>query len=486
MLSQEARSFRSVALEECETLLRASRPVLDGKPKEELSDDEKEREKQRLRLEWTRVAEGVLVAPPHSQASSRECPLSLEYEPLNDPLNRDLARCFSKYRYIVQPPTIDADRASTVLQELLITNEEQSYQTEKIAGGVTMYDLASIAAYKDDPELSGLLEKIGYEAAAAAGLDIERTHVMVAPKLLKVEPGYGQQLVHWDTMDAWNNTGSYAMILNCSERTVSSTAFPRFSVPLEFQFDEPDPTAQEHVGLTPARLEQLRHRQKQARLRQLAYLLDPEWFHSVEFKRGEVGFFEQSNPHFGTRNESSRPRVVFFCMFVRSSVQASVTSMSADADQFFRWMYMWEAFRTPVNRWPREWAEALLEDVDEGPIARFRSTRDAKEAKVCLSKHGLLPQYLAVVKAKDQAEANRLKEAEMMRLARAHVLKQARGQEKLTRGELKREVIKDGIRRSLPPVDVDPPAPQTRNRRPPQRVVPSPRRQPPPRSRGAR
>jgi hypothetical protein len=311
---------------------------------------------------------------------------------------------------------------------------------------------------------------------------------MVAPKLLKVEPGCGQQVVHWDTGDAWRNTESYAMILNCSEKTVSSTAFPRFSVPQEFQFDEePDPAAPEHVGLTPAQLNQLQHRKEQARLRQLAYLLDPEWFHSVDFRRAEVGFFEQSIPHFGTRNDSSRPRVVFFCMFVKRSAQARVASMSADADQFFRWMYMWQAFRTPERHWPREWAEALLEDVDEGPIARFRHIRDQDEAKTCLSKHSLLQQYRAVVKAKDLAEVNRQKEAELMRRARAHVLKEARGQEKPTRGDLKREVIKDRIRRLLPPVVVDPPAPLTRNRQRPQhRLLPSPRRQPPPHSRGAR
>jgi hypothetical protein len=229
-----------------------------------------------------------------------------------------------------------------------------------------------IAAYKSQ-KLAMDVWKVAVEAASNVGVDVSELR-LAATKLLKVEPGAGDQVIHWDTGDAWNNTGSYAMILNCSEKTVSSTAFPRFSVPQEFQFDEePDPAAPEHVGMSRARLEELAQQSREIKLRRLACLLDPEWYHRVDFKRGQVGWFEQSIPHKGNRNDSNATRVVLFCLL--QDPRARVT----DENSYFRWMFLDEV------RMPRQqFAEALMEDADETPIERYEDRDVQAEARKCL------------------------------------------------------------------------------------------------------
>jgi hypothetical protein len=305
---------------------------------------------------------------------SARAPLTLDWAPLRDhpalkKEHPDLQSFYALYKYTVQPPTVLSEDTANKVSELRITRKEERKATV-IAGGVKMYDVKHIAAYKSS--LAEDVLAVAREAASKAGVDWSNLK-LAATKLLKVEPGAGDQVVHWDTGGAWTNTGSYAMILNCSEKTVSSTAFPRFSMPQEFQLDEPDTAAHGRVRLSRAQRERLAEQARHIKLRRLAFLLDPEWYHSIEFKRGEVGWFEQSIPHKGTRNDSNATRVVLFCLLQVPRMRET------DENSYFRWMFMDE-----VGMSKQQYAEALMEDADETPVERYRCASQQTKARECL------------------------------------------------------------------------------------------------------
>lgn len=194
-----------------------------------------------------------------------------------------------------------------------------------------------------------------FEAAKLLDIDTDLLHVVV-PKLLTSAPEAGRQGVHWDCKGGHLVHNKLSCVLYCT--MTHSTALPRFP---QNQFVSDNP----------------------AELRRNAYLLDPEWYHSVPVFAGELAIFLQHVPHFGVRNRSSQNRVVLFTMLSPSNEAAQ------DDHQFFRWMFMAEAFGTNS----KQFAEALVENKQYSPLQRYYTLSHRKIAEACLRKHQLFTAY---------------------------------------------------------------------------------------------
>jgi hypothetical protein len=321
---------------------------------------------------------------------------------------------FDTYRAVCLNKTDATLQAALKARNLRITDEERRDGgiTTRIAGGVTMFECEKLACWQADSTLRKTFTDMAFESATRAGRDVlHLTHSMVSPKLLKVEPGAGEQIIHWDTAEAWNGNGTFAVILNCSLDEVQSTAVPIYSTAQEFAFANP---------LIPTGPE----------LRARVELLQPEFFHSVAFRRANVMFFEQTIPHKGTKNTSNSLRVVFFCLLCEARVPPrvssrrgradirAVSSMMAepeDANQFFTWLYYYRAYVETDDEgieknWPIEYAQVLLDNAQETPVERYRDEQDVKYAKECLKRHGMLAAYNKRAKLNNDAYAAREQE----------------------------------------------------------------------------
>ena len=118
-------------------------------------------------------------------------------------------------------------------------------------------------------------------------------------------------------------------------------------------------------------------------MRPRAYLLDSEWFHSIPVHPGDMMILWQSIPHFGVRNNSTLlPRIGLF------SILSSDDSDDQDEYQYFRWMYIADAYGNDS----RQYAEALVQGKQHDPLKRMdgQSYRRARET---LKKYRLFTAY---------------------------------------------------------------------------------------------
>jgi len=329
----------------------------------------------------------------------------LEHQSTLDATQR---KCFfEKYSFacVKSPPEWKLQLALSA-RNLAITTKESNNDlvTSQIAGSVTMYNLEKIEAYRSDKHFQAQLHGVAIDASAAVGLDLRQTHELVAPKLLKVEPGAGEQVIHWDTSDAWDKRGTYAVIFNCSEDVagINTTAVPRFSTKREFDFPGPSSATVEL---------------DQEKMRSRVHLLKSEWYHRVPFHTGETMFFEQTIPHKGTANDSKKTRVVLFCLLqplterkrqlppreVLKRTAIHEARKEADENQYFSWMFIHDAFvqsdseGRPLNK-PMEYAEALFANKKESPIERYEQEEAREYAYTCLKHFGLFCRYVNAAK----------------------------------------------------------------------------------------
>lgn len=139
-------------------------------------------------------------------------------------------------------------------------------------------------------------------------------------------------------------------------------------------------------------------------MRDKAYLLSEEWFHSVPLQPGDMLVFKQSVPHFGVRNQSIQPRMMLFTMLVPEEKEEEekaeeededadmqedeVKELESDEYQFFRWMYMSEAY----GEKSLEFAQSLVHDKHNNPLGRYPS-KLYKQSVACLKQHQLYAAY---------------------------------------------------------------------------------------------
>ena len=119
--------------------------------------------------------------------------------------------------------------------------------------------------------------------------------MLVTPACVPGWPPVGEQLVHWDFSNAFRAENMFTMLWHLTaapgQRT---TALPRF--PAYCQPDEHTSHVELRSFLPP--------------------LFDKANYESDEADIGDVSFFDECVPHFGTANTSSEERVVVFFMFV--------------------------------------------------------------------------------------------------------------------------------------------------------------------------
>jgi hypothetical protein len=159
----------------------------------------------------------------------------------------------------------------------------------EIAGRVNQQDLTQHAEFQRDGQLFHQWEEILHASAKCLGVATAPLHV-VAPKQLVAEMDKGQQAIHWDSYEGHLTANEkLSCIMYCSSGS-HSTAMPRFQP------------------------QHLRPGRNPAAMRAAAYLLDPEWYHSVPVMPGDIMIFRQSIPHFGVRNRALSSRVALFSM----------------------------------------------------------------------------------------------------------------------------------------------------------------------------
>jgi hypothetical protein len=170
----------------------------------------------------------------------------------------------------------------------------------KIAGEVRQLDiLHAPALVKHNPLLLGRMAELAHRIAATCGIT-RATHKIVSIKMLVTparvpgQPPLGEQLVHWDFSNAFLAQGMHTMLWHLSEAPGQrTTALPRFAA--HHQPDERTTDLELRAFLPP--------------------LFDKSNYESEAASVGDVTFFDQRTPHFGTANESSEERVVVFVMF---------------------------------------------------------------------------------------------------------------------------------------------------------------------------
>ena len=170
-------------------------------------------------------------------------------------------------------------------------------------------------------------------------------------KLLLAALNDGEQPIHWDS-DRWGEaraaSGSGPSRPPCVSILVfltdcDSTSLPIF--PAEF-LSTPSDDANE-----------MRHN---------AHFLRPEFFHRVPVKAGTILIFKHECPHHGVRSDTQGiPRAVLFGMY---SHKPDESSMEQDAEQYFSWHYVRDAFGLASIEFQAALQQALQLKYD--PIAR--------------------------------------------------------------------------------------------------------------------
>jgi hypothetical protein len=273
---------------------------------------------------------------------------------------------FEQYGYALIPST----SLSTAFVFSLLEVDVALDSSQSISGNVRQYDLLKAAAFTD--KLQVAWKDLVFTTTASVGLSaaLSTTHRLTSPKLLVASPHQGLQAIHWDDATAYQGGQSkLTFILYCSSGTYS-TAMPRFPPHLLHW-------APEEEDIPAMQLQ--------------SYLLDYKYFHSVLVKSGDMMVFWQNTPHFGVQNRCSlNNRITLFSMLT-PTIRSETTD---DEYQFFRWMYMAEAFGDTS----REFALALVDDKHQNPLGRYEE-EDYEQAIDCLKRHGLYQSYFGHNKA---------------------------------------------------------------------------------------
>jgi hypothetical protein len=161
-------------------------------------------------------------------------------------------------------------------------------------------------------------------------------------KVLSAAPGKGRQVLHWDIQRPEPHqpgANTISVIMYCTP--CQSTAVPRF------------PASQ--LNWPP---------EEKDRLQAKAFLLEDQFYHSVPVQAGTLLLMRQSTPHFGMANTNQRcDRVVLFDML------SPETTDNQGTTQFFKWMFIREAFGTRDLRFAA-CLQACLVYMSESPLLR--------------------------------------------------------------------------------------------------------------------
>jgi len=221
----------------------------------------------------------------------------------------------------------------------------------RIAGDVRQLDVMHApAVQRHDPLLMGQAAELAFRLAATCGIT-KHTHKIVSIKMLLTparvndKPTKGEQLVHWDFTGAFLTRGMHTMLWHLSEAPGQrSTALPRFAA--HHQPDDHTTDEQLRAFLQP--------------------MFDKTNYESEVVALGDVTFFDQCMPHFGTANESDLVRAVLFFMFVPINL-ATKDAEHADENQSYEWVLAERAY----GAWSREYFEALVRNVDQMSVHRI-------------------------------------------------------------------------------------------------------------------
>ena len=231
------------------------------------------------------AAAAAAHAAPIPWTLAEPLPLHTSSAPLEHFIH-DFLSCFLLYGFCLIRADLVRATISARLAALRSTAPAESITP--INGNVAMIDVASHPSADIDSLMDEWDKAI---LALAAPLPLKDSSRNVSTrKLLVAEEGLGQQVLHWDEWkgpDVDPNTTS--VITMCSQGM--STVVPRFPL----------------AAFTPKM-------NSPASLKKFAYLLEPEWFHSVPVGPGDVLIFSQRIPHWGPKNLAADARLAAFCM----------------------------------------------------------------------------------------------------------------------------------------------------------------------------
>jgi len=267
-------------------------------------------------------------------------------------LRDDPSRMWRQYNYAILPPTPQSTQLADIITALTCndaTTEALKAITptavETIAGKVEQraLHLLPAAEFSSRVQIPALWAGIVQSAHGAIGEPMGGRLLLQQYKALVAAPGEGEQVVHWDTPPSWPShdptSQSITCILYCTR--TKSTALPRFPVAV--------------MAWPPT---------EPADMRASAHLLESHNFDSVDVEKGTVLLMRQSTPHYGTRNQAaSTPRVVLFDI---CSLKSAAASPYQDDYQYYKWMYMEDAFgATSGQRFT-----SYVENAEHHPLQR--------------------------------------------------------------------------------------------------------------------
>jgi hypothetical protein len=274
----------------------------------------------------------------------------------------DLRRMYQLYGFCLSPPTAD----SLELAQLMLKIKEQALSCEEkvgkrrkvaaesatstpkgwleIAGEVISFDVKEMleADVATRGRIMELRDRIIQHMWKMTGRSAAGRKSLCRDKILVARPGVGRQAVHWDAPIPVRIVpdGSLSMIIYCTY--TDSTALPRFpSCVLSWPRDD-DASNQAH-----------------------AFLLHPDFFHSVPVTPGTILIFDQSTPHFGVENVSKTDDRVALFDIISEIPDAKVKSQ--DEYQYYVWEFVRDCFGIDSD----EFVYSVLQNWKHNPISRY-------------------------------------------------------------------------------------------------------------------
>jgi hypothetical protein len=322
-------------------------------------------------------------AQPTASSSATAAPATIDMEIESDLLHhskdatplkskallRHPARMMGAYGYALIQPSDASTSMAEKLRSMDISSlkrDDKSHLFSVISGDVSQFNLTATRELFTRENMTAW-DAIMKDAFAQCNLSEEtRTLHRVATKLLEAPPGAGEQVVHFDSENGWTATNQFSALLICSSG-VDTTAMPRYAAHTEFpKLLNPHPRD----------------------LQKVFHLLDPEWFHRVKAKKGQILIFRESVPHHGTRNpkDVGNRRVLF-------SMWSPQKNVDQDEYQMYPWMVAAKAFGTNSI----ETAKMLVANAKHQPLERM-DPKSFDEYTACLRQHSLTKVYAAASK----------------------------------------------------------------------------------------
>jgi hypothetical protein len=237
---------------------------------------------------------------------------------------------------------------------------------DAIAGNQTQQAMKAIGT-AESKDLEQRLRQLFLEVLRFLSITTSATlqlHFVDCKLLVSIAGDTTDQAVHWDDGRGWDAPHTQiTFLLHCSEgEGIRTTSLPNFPTRSLFQTSA-------HV------LPNIGERTKHTRVdttplkplwQKLTPMLQPEHFHSIPARIGDITVIRQHVPHFGTMHSGAAspntpPRIVCFAM----------TSAEAGDGQDGAQYYWWHAVESAHGHGSREHLSALLAAKQHTPIERM-------------------------------------------------------------------------------------------------------------------